>query len=57
MYLLIAILKEKTETGAFTLHFIIINKFYFFIKVTINKLFINSIYRQTGSDNSNQLSI
>lgn len=57
MYLLVAILKKrlKLEHSLYTL--LQVFSLTLFEKVTINELFINSIYKPTGSDNSNQLSI
>jgi hypothetical protein len=57
MYLLVAILKKrlKLEHSLYTL--LQIFSLTLFEKVTINELFINSIYKPTSSDNSNQLSI
>ena len=57
MYLLVAILKKrlKLEHSLYTL--LQIFSLTLFEKVTINELFINSNYKPTSSDNSNQLSI
>ena len=57
MYLLVAILKkrQKLEHSLYTL--LQVFSLTLFEKVAINELFINSIYKPTGSDNSNQLSI
>ncbi len=57
MYLLVAILKKrlKLEHSLYTL--LQVFSLTLFEKVTINELFINSIYKPTSSDNSNQLSI
>lgn len=57
MYLLVAILKKrlKLEHSLYTL--LQIFSLTLFEKVTINELFTNSIYKQTSSDNTNQLSI
>lgn len=57
MYLLVAILKKrlKLEHSLYTL--LQIFSLTLFEKVTINELFTNSIYKPTGSDNTNQLSI
>ena len=56
MYLLVAILKKrlKLEYSLYTLLQVL--SLTLFEKVTINELFINSIYKSTSSDNSNQLS-
>jgi len=57
MYLLVAILKKrlKLEHSLYTL--LQIFSLTLFEKVTINELFINSIYKPISSDNTNQLSI
>lgn len=57
MYLLVAILKKrlKLEHSLYTL--LQIFSLTLFEKVTINELFINSNYKLTRSDNTNQLSI
>jgi len=57
MYLLVAILKKrlKLEHSLYTL--LQVFSLTLFEKVTINELFINSIYKPISSDNSNQLSI
>ena len=57
MYLLVAILKKrlKLEHSLYTL--LQIFSLTLFEKVTINELFTNSIYKPTGSGNTNQLSI
>jgi len=57
MYLLVAILKKrlKLEHSLYTL--LQIFSLTLFEKATINELFTNSIYKQTSSDNTNQLSI
>lgn len=57
MYLLVAILKKrlKLEHSLYTL--LQVFSLTLFEKVTINKLFTNSIYKPISSDNTNQLSI
>jgi hypothetical protein len=57
MYLLVAILKKrlKLEHSLYTL--LQVFSLTLFEKVTINELFINSIYKSISSDNTNQLSI